>query len=104
MRKCLACQFRIFYMNNEYDLYENCFDGCFLHFFHLCMCENLKKLAILDNHIVCKLLNKQFYYQHGDCFTGQRSRYSILECLESYEKDNIKKIIENECRVLTDRL
>ena len=104
MGKCLACQFRIFYMNSEYDLYENCFDGCFFHFFHLRMCENLKKLTILDNHIICKLLNKQFYYQHRDWFTGPKFQYSILECLESYEKDRIKKIIENECRVLIDRL
>ena len=72
MGKCLPCQFQIFYMNSEYDLYENCFDRHFLHYFHLHMCENLNKLRILDSHIVCKLLNKQYHYQHRDWFTEEK--------------------------------
>ena len=99
-----ACHIRIFYMNGEYYLYENCLDGDFLHYFHLHMCENLKKLTILDNHIVCKLLNNQYHYQHRDWFTGEKYQYSILGCLENYEQYTIKKITENECRVLIDHL
>ena len=91
-------------MNSEYDLYKNCFDRHFLHYFHLHMCKNLKKLTTLDKHIVCKLLNNQYHYQHRDWFTGQKYQYSILGCLENYEQYKIKKIAENECRVLIDHL
>ena len=102
--KCLACPFKIYYLNSEYDIYENCFDCRFLHFFHSQMRENLKKLTIIENHIVCKLLNKQYHYQHRDWFTGHRYEYTVLECLEKYGDHNINKIVKNKCRVLIDRL
>ena len=72
--KCLACQFKTFYMNSKYGLYENCFDRHFLHFFHLCICDNLKKLIILDSHLrkkktknipymfIARKFKKIFYY------------------------------------------
>ena len=91
-------------MNSEYDLYENCFDGHFLHFFHLRMCDNFKKLIILDSHLACKLINRQFHYQHRHWFTGEKTFYSVPYYLEYYEKDKVKKIIKNDCRVLIDRL
>ena len=68
------------------------------------MRENLKKLTIMENHTVCKLLNKQYHYQHRHWFTGHKYEYTVLECLEKYEDHKINKIVKNKCRVLIDRL
>ena len=101
---CLVCQFKICYLNNEYDLYENCLNWDFLSGFHKRMCEHLKKLVTLDNHVVCKLLNNKFYYIHKDWFTGEKEAFDLEDCLDFHENKKIEQIKNNEFKVVVLRL
>ena len=58
---CLACQFRITYKNDEYDIYENSFNMDYLERFHLHVFRNLLKLLKTDSHLACELVNRQFF-------------------------------------------
>ena len=43
---CLPCQFRMVYLNDDYDIYENSFNLHFLFVFHRHLYENLKRLPV----------------------------------------------------------
>ena len=58
---CLACQFRITYKNDEYDIYENSFNMDYLERFHPHVFRNLLKLLKTDSHLACELVNRQFF-------------------------------------------
>ena len=60
---CLVCQFRLVYLNDDFDIYENSFDLHFLFTFHRHLYENLKRALLeIDSHFVCKLINKKYFY------------------------------------------
>ena len=55
--KCSVCQFRMVYLNDEFDLYEHSFDFNFLVNYHSDVYNNLVKLLEVKYHIFCKLVN-----------------------------------------------
>ena len=103
--KCSVCQFRMVYLNDEYDLYENCFNLHFLAVFHEHIYKNLRKLLeVNNNHVVCKFLNRKYYYFHKDWFTGEIERFYWPYCLEIYENNELNKIKNKEFKVVIDPL
>ena len=64
---CSVCQFRIVYLNDEYNIYVNSFDLNFLSKFHTHHVKNLKCLLLeTDSHIACRLVIKIFCYVFKD--------------------------------------
>ena len=77
---CLICQFRKVYFNDQFKIYESCFDFDYLARFHFHLTENLKRLLKeTDTHFVCKLINKKFFYKNKNFFNGQTYCYSVKE-------------------------
>ena len=62
------------------------------------------KLLTLDNHFVCRIINKKYKYFHLDWFTGEKHEYHAELCLETYEQMKIKKIMSNDCKVVLKRI
>ena len=76
VNRCSACQFRIVYLNDEYNIYENSFDLNFLSKFHTYLVKNLKCLLLeTDSHIACRLVNKRFCYVFKDWFDGKLEQF-----------------------------
>ena len=88
--KCSVCQLKMVYLNDKYDLYENCFYMHFLAVFHTDIYNNLIKLLEVKNH-VCKLINTKYSYAHKDWFTGKTERF-YLPYYHIYENNEINKI------------
>ena len=90
---CLPCQFRMVYLNDDYDIYENSFNLQFLFVFHLHLYENLKRLLVeVESHLACKLINKKYFYVLKDFFDGRIERFYLSDCLEDYENKKINYI------------
>ena len=89
---CLGCQAKLFYLNHEYDIYENCLDLDFLA--NLCgnVYRNLLKLLTLDSHFVCKLINTKYQYSHEDWFTDELQKFDLSVCLDMYEQKKWTKL------------
>ena len=89
---CLICEFRQVYFNDQFQLYEHCFDFNYLARFHYYLSENSQRLLKeTDTHFVCRLINKKFFYKNKNFFNGQTYCYSVEEALVFYEKTFIKK-------------
>ena len=59
---CLTCQFRIVYLNDEFDIYQNSLDMHFLVTFYHHLYKNLKRLLLETNsHLVCELVKKSIF-------------------------------------------
>ena len=59
---CFVCQFRMVYLNDDYDIYENSFDLHFLFTFHRHLYKNFKKLLLrTDSPLACELVNKKVF-------------------------------------------
>ena len=102
--QCAVCQFRTVYLNDEYDIYENCFDLNFLSKFHDHMYNNLKRLLLeidLNNyHFACELINRKFFYTYKNWYTGDIEHYYLTSCLQFYEDQQMKKIKNHEFKVV----
>ena len=89
----MICQFRQVYFDDQFKLYEHCFDLNYLVRFHYHLTENLQRLLKeTDTHFVCRLINKKFFYKNKKFFNGQTYCYSVEKALIFYEKTFIKKI------------
>lgn len=102
--KCLACQFRNVYKDDEYEIYQNFFDLHFLVVFHQNMYDCLLKLMQVINHVVCKLINLPFHYKFKDWFSGENNRFDLNEIVTPYEKTQIRLIQKNNCKVIIEPL
>ena len=102
--KCSVCQFRMVYLNDDYEIYENSFDLNFLSIFHDPVYKNLKRLLNIDSHVVCQLINRKFYYSHKDWFDGKIKRFYLPYCLDVYVNNKINSIKNNEFKVVLDPL
>ena len=59
---CLTCQFRMVYLNDEFDIYQNSLDMHFLVTFYHHLYKNLKRLLLETNsHLVCELVKKSIF-------------------------------------------
>ena len=77
---CSIYQFRKVYFNDQFKIYESCFDFDYLARFHFHLTENLKRLLKeTDTHFVCKLINKKFFYKNKNFLNGQTYCYSVKE-------------------------
>ena len=100
---CAVCQFKIVYLNDEYDLYENSLDFNFLARFQDHVHKNLKRLLLeTDGHFVCELINRKFFYAHKDWFTGKIEQCYLPYWLQVYENDKIKNIKNKEFKIVLD--
>ena len=100
---CSVCQFRVVYLNDEYDIYENYFDLNFLSNFHRHLYKNLKCLLLeTDSHIACRLINKNYSYVHKDWFDGSLEQFYLPYCLDIYEIRKINQIKNNEFKIVLD--
>ena len=69
---CFVCQFRLVYLNDDFDIYENFFDLHFLFTFHRHLYKNLKRAPLeIDSHFLCELINKKYFYTHKNWFDGK---------------------------------
>ena len=102
---CLPCQFRMVYLNDDYDIYENSFNLHFLFVFHRHLYENLKRLLVeVEWHLACKLINKKYFYVHKDFFDGKIERFYLSDCLEDYENKKINYIKKNDLKIVLDKI
>ena len=62
------------------------------------------KLLILDNHFVCRIINKKYKYFHRYWFTGEKREYHAELCLGTDEQMKIKKITSNDLKVVLKRI
>ena len=100
---CLICQFRQVYFDEQFKLYEHCFDFNYLARFQYHLTENLQRLLKeTDTHFVCRLINKKFFYKNKKFFNGQTYCYSVEEALIFYEKSFIKKIEKNDSKIIVN--
>ena len=100
---CSTCQFRMVYLNDEFDIYENSLDMHFLVTFHRHLYKNLKRLLLeTDSHLVCELVNKKYFYTHKDWFSRKVERFYIPNCLENFQNKKINKIKNNDLKVVLD--
>ena len=100
---CLICQFRQVYFDDQFKLYEHCFDLNYLVRFHYHLTENLQRLLKeTDTHFVCRLINKKFFYKNKNFFTGQTYCYSVEEALVFSEKTFIKSIEKNDFKIIVN--
>ena len=59
---CLTCQFRMVYLNDEFDIYQNSLDMHFLVTLYHHLYKNLKRLLLETNsHLVCELVKKSIF-------------------------------------------
>ena len=100
---CLICEFRQVYFNDQFQLYEHCFDFNYLARFHYYLSENLQRLLKeTDTHFVCRLINKKFFYKNKNFFNGQTYCYSVEEALVFSEKTFIKSIEKNDFKIIVN--
>ena len=100
---CSTCQFRMVYLNDEFDIYENSLDMHFLVTFHRHLYKNLKRLLLeTDSHLVCELVNKKYFYTCKDWFSWKVERFYIPNCLENFQNKKINKIKNNDLKVVLD--
>ena len=100
---CLICQFRQVYFDDQFKLYEHCFDLNYLVRFHYHLTENLQRLLKeTDTHFVCRLINKKFFYKNKNFFNGQTYCYSVEEALVFSEKTFIKSIEKNDFKIIVN--
>ena len=50
-------------------------------------------------HLVCNLINRKFFYNHRDWFSGDIESYSISQALDIYENDKIDEIKNNDFKI-----
>ena len=93
-RSCLVCQFRDVFENDEYDIYENCFDLHFFALFHMNIYTNLKKLVSLQNHVVCHLDNVLFRYYFKNWYSGKDEYFDVCFVLYLHEEKETSKIVK----------
>lgn len=84
-KRCLVCQAKIYYLNYEYDIYENSFDLDFLVKLQANVRKNLLRLLTVDSHFVCKLINTRYGCSHKDWFSGEVEKFYLPHCLDVYE-------------------
>ena len=100
---CLICQFRKICFDDQFKLYEHCFDFNYLVRFHYHLTENLQRLLKETNtHFVCRLINKKFFYKNKNFFNGQTYCYSVEEALVFSEKTFIKSIEKNDFKIIVN--
>ena len=102
---CLVCQFRVVYLNDEYDIYENSFDLNFLLDFHLHILKNLGCLLLkTDCHITCHLINEKYFYVQKNWFDGSLEQFYLSFCLDIYKNKKINEIKNKFFKIVTDLL
>ena len=61
--------------------------------------EHLCKMQRLKNHFLCKIIGKQFHYQHKCFFTGYNYKISLEITYSEWENIKIKEIVNKNVRV-----
>ena len=56
-----------------------------------------------DSHIACELVNRRFFYNHKDWFTGEVDSYNILQCLDIFESDKIDNIKDINFNIVLEK-
>ena len=102
---CLLCQFRMVYLNEDYDIYKNSFNLHFLFVFHRHLYENLKRLLVeVESHLAGKLINKKYFYVRKDFFDGKIERFYLSDCLEDYENKKINYIKKKDLKIALEKI
>ena len=104
-RECAVCQLKKLYVDDEFEIYRNCFDLTFLAIFHENLYASLEELFEMKKHVVCHLTFSKFKYIHYDWFTGKKIRFFFLEEVAAFfKKKKIAKIKNNGCKVVVEPL
>ena len=85
-KRCLVCEFRLLYQDDEYQIYKNCFDLHYLAVFYRNMYDCLEELSKLNNHLVCNLLFSKSCYTFDDWFTGQKNVFVLDKVVGLFEE------------------
>ena len=102
--QCLVCQFRLVYLNDDFDIYENSFDLYFLFTFPCHLYENLKRALLeIDSHFVCELINKKYFYTCKNWFDGKIERFRLVNCLDDHENNRINGF-KNDLKIVLDQI
>ena len=101
---CLVWQFRLVYLNDDFDIYENFFDLHFLFTFPCHLYENLKRALLeIDSHFVCELINKKYFYTCKNWFDGKIERFRLVNCLDDHKNNRINGI-KNDLKIVLDQI
>ena len=87
----MVCQVNIHYHEYEYVIFQNCLNLDFLAKVRENIGGNLYKLAALNSHFVCEIINEKCQYQNKDWFTGRQLFFDLKDCLLRWEQ---KKLIK----------
>ena len=91
---------KVIYDEQEvYVVYKNCLDLNFLLEVKTKLYEHLCKMQRLKNHFLCKIIGKQFHYQHKCFFTGYNYKISLEITYSEWENIKIKEIVNKNVRV-----
>ena len=91
---------KVIYDEQEvYVVYKNCLDLHFLLEVKTKLYEHLCKMQRLKNHFLCKIIGKQFHYQHKCFFTGYNYKISLEITYSEWENIKIKEIVNKNVRV-----
>ena len=75
---CFICQMRVFYLNDQYDIYENSLNMDFLSKFHQDLITNLNNLLEMECLFGCKVINPKYFYTVKDFFDGHIKHFVIV--------------------------
>lgn len=101
---CLVCQSMKIYKDYEHVVYRNCLNLDFLCKVRENLIQNMYRLFTMNNHFVCKIINEKYQYDHKDWFTGNKNFYDLDSALTFFEQKQINKIINNNCKVLVEKI
>ena len=88
---CNVCRLCLIYKNEEFKIYKNSFNLDFLERFAQ-KASDLQIIRKKKAHLVCNLINRQFFYNHCDWFSREIESYSISWALDIYENNKIDEI------------
>ena len=88
---CNVCRLCLIYKNEEFKIYKNSFNLDFLERFAQ-KASDLQIIRKKKPHLVCNLINRQFFYNHRDWFSREIESYSISWALDIYENNKIDEI------------
>ena len=97
--QCNVCRLYLIYKDEEIKIYKNSLNLDFLERFAQKVASDLQIIRKENGHLVCNLINRKFFYNHCDWFSGDIESYSISQALDIYENDKIDEIKNNDFKI-----
>ena len=106
---CLLCNIgEVFNKDLTDKIYKNCLDFNLMsnikENLHVQL-NNLLESSNDNDHFFCKILNEDYYYEHGaGMFTGKPINISVRTAYLQWEKTKTENIVNNDSYVLVEKM